>query len=193
MGSFSPSGFCLTHGIFPMDYVRFSADAKLWIEGTKTYCPVCDSLCEIIPGAYQLIGGRLNILLHPSISPEALSAIRDVAQKLQRNEISKEEADSEVSKISPDLAGLLRGLKQESVATIAAAIISAVTAVALAKMAAPSTTIVNNYYGGSPALSHATSITKSPVLPEFGPVPNDKPGVMNRKERRKLSKNRAKK
>lgn len=188
MELFNPAGFCVKHGIFPAQGFQFSAGGTVQMIGSSAQCPICRSICDILPGVYQVIGGRLNVLLDPSISPETLSALVDVLEKLQRNEISKETAASEIKSISPKLVGILRGVKQESIATIAAAIISAATAVAIAKMTTPSTTIVNNFYGGTPAISQTFNPPKFLDLPEIGPVPSDKPRPLNRQERRAMMK-----
>lgn len=73
---------------------------------SRTNCPICGTMSEILPGQYKIVKGSVNLLLDPSVTPEALEALRSVADRLQRNEISREEAIAEASKISPKFSAI---------------------------------------------------------------------------------------
>jgi len=60
----------------------------------------------VISGVYNSHAKGLNVLLDKSISPEALKLIKDIAEKLQRDEMSLDEAKTEVEKISPEVGKL---------------------------------------------------------------------------------------
>jgi hypothetical protein len=181
-----PPAFCLTHGIFVATTLSLGEGSTLSAVGAITDCPTCGAISEVLPGRYDVVGGRLNLLLDPSITPEALTALRAIAERLQRNVISRQEAEREAASISSRFTGLFRGIKQETVATVAAAIITAIGAVIVARESSPNTTI--NYYGPPPAAvtDVADPAASYQELPDYGPTPAPKPQPLNRHERRKL-------
>jgi hypothetical protein len=68
---FHPIGFCTKHGAFAVTGIHMGGGVQTFIHCT-TNCPTCGSQSEIIPGRYETNTGRLNLLIDPSISPQAL-------------------------------------------------------------------------------------------------------------------------
>jgi hypothetical protein len=89
----------------------------------------------------------INLLLDPSVSLQALGALRKLAERAQTGEISVQDAKREAQRIHPK-AGRLFDVADwpgQAKATLYGAIICAVGAVAAAKIAtAPSQTTVIN-------------------------------------------------
>lgn len=101
-----PPAFCTQHGLFPATQFGLEDVVEGTLVGCKVSCPKCGRLSEIIPGRYDAIGRQLSILIDPSISQEALAAIRELVGKVERKELTPEQAAAEAKKISPTLAGL---------------------------------------------------------------------------------------
>jgi hypothetical protein len=141
-----PPAFCPVRGLFPARAIAIGGGAKnISFHNVATNCPVCNRTSEIIPGVYDSTPVGLNVLIDPSISPEALDAIKRLAQQLQKGEISPEQAKREAEKISPKLAKLfdISDWSDQAKATIYAAIIGAVAVVIAAKIASTSRQTVN--------------------------------------------------
>jgi hypothetical protein len=96
-----PLGFCPVHGVFPAKVFALGPSASVHIENCGTNCPTCNGPAEIISALYEAKADRLNVLLHPSISPEALAAIRQLALDLQQGKITPAQAARAAKKIHP--------------------------------------------------------------------------------------------
>jgi hypothetical protein len=84
-----PLAFCPVHGVFAATAFALGPGSSSTFVGSKTDCPRCGGVSEIIPGRYEAEAERLNVLLdHSSISPEALAAIKELALKLQKGTIT---------------------------------------------------------------------------------------------------------
>ncbi|MBB3743742.1 hypothetical protein FHX10_003241 [Rhizobium sp. BK591] len=166
-----PPAFCVKHGIFQARGFALEDDAYFSMVGCETDCPTCGARSEVLPGFYQATKDRLDILIDAAVSPDALRALQDVAIRLQRNEISTAQASLEAEKISPKFSRIFRGLKQESVAMIAAAVISAAAAVYVAKVSSSGNVTINNY--NVPVISEIH-------LPAIGPFPAQRPTSKSR-------------
>ena len=102
-------------------------------------------MSEIIPGIYDATQDDLNILLDPSISPEALGEIRRIAERLRQGEITVPQAKAEAEKISPKAGKLfdIANWPPQAKATLYAAIIGATAIIAAARMASsPDPTVI---------------------------------------------------
>jgi len=129
--------FCPVHGLFPTrGVIAASPGVNFEMLGCKVNCfyPGCDKQAEIIPGNYSSLPDSLNVFIDPSISPEALSAIKNIAERLQRKEITPEQAHKEASTFGDRVAELFRPNKLRS--SSSAAIVSAIIAVSGAMGAA---------------------------------------------------------
>jgi hypothetical protein len=110
-----PPAFCPKHGIFPaIDYGIAPGTIENLYVGNKVGCPKCRSegrtnLVEVISGVYSADSERLNIILHESVSPEALRLLREIAKRVERGEIKPAEAKKEATEkgLSSRLADLL--------------------------------------------------------------------------------------
>jgi hypothetical protein len=104
---YNPPAFCLVHGLFPCKGIALEeGSGEGTFLGNTTVCPQCGRTAEIIPGQYDASTGGLKIRIDPSISADALVAIRNIAERLKRDEITPEEAEQEAAKISPAAANL---------------------------------------------------------------------------------------
>lgn len=89
------------------------------IKSSRTNCPQCGTMSEILPGRYEMDGDRMNVDFDSSISPAALSALRDLIKKLQRSEITPQEAVLQASGISPSLGRLVEQFLTMGLPTLA--------------------------------------------------------------------------
>jgi hypothetical protein len=139
-----PPAFCSVHGLFPaVGSIGLGAGSSIKILNSVTNCrtPGCNQTsCEILPGEYRASDkGHLDLLLDPSISPEALAAIRELATKLHDGQITPEEAKTEISRIAPQAAGIFKGWTRAEMIAGAGLIVAIL---ALAKpSSAPSVTV----------------------------------------------------
>lgn len=141
-----PPAFCPTDGVFPAQAIVIAEGATdTRLLNIRTNCPVCGGGAEIIPGIYDATHEGLNLLLDSSISPAALTAIKNLAERAQKGKISPEDANKEAKTISPAAAKLfdITNWSDQAKSTLYAAIIGATALVAAAKMTAPTTQIVN--------------------------------------------------
>lgn len=142
---FHPIGFCPNHGVFAVAAIALGENVDLTLNHCTTNCPTCGVDSEIIPGRYETKTDRLNMLVDGSISPQALAAIRDLAEAARRGMISAAEAKKAAEKIHPK-AGRLFDVKDwsdQAKATLYAAIIASATAIAVARIAhTPSQTVI---------------------------------------------------
>jgi hypothetical protein len=86
-----PPAFCPEHGLFPATALALQNVTAITFTHCQTNCPVpeCDQACEIIPGQYSADDkGRLDLLLDPSISPEALAALKDIIEKVRDGQLA---------------------------------------------------------------------------------------------------------
>jgi hypothetical protein len=142
-----PIAFCTQHGIFPATGIALGEGAVLGVQNCLHSCPICGAASEIIPGRYEAQASRLNLLVDSSISLEALSAIRELAEAAARGRISPEEAKRAAEKIHPKAGKLfdVANWPGQAKATLYAAIICAAGAVVAAKVASsPNQTVTIN-------------------------------------------------
>jgi hypothetical protein len=141
-----PIAFCPAHGFFPALAFGFRGTATL-IE-SATNCPICQGTSEIISGQYEEVAAaRLNLLIDPSISPAALSALRDLAEAVRAGRISAEEAKRTAEKIHPKAGKLfdVANWSDQAKATLYAALIGATAVLGAAKIASsPNQTVTIN-------------------------------------------------
>ena len=92
-----------------------------------------------------MYGDRLNVLVDPAISADALMALRSIVLRLQRGELTAEEAERQASEASPRLGGLLnfRTWPLEARSIVIAALITAAGEVIGARTAPPDVTNVH--------------------------------------------------
>ena len=143
---FAPA-FCPVHGLFDSRAISWPANSNVTvnIKGSVINCPVCDRMCEIVPGEYKTDDNRLNILIDQSISLEALAALKNLAIQVRDGKKSPEEAAAEAQTIAPKAARLFdfANWSDDAKAKVVVAIIGAITAIAVARMSEPSQTVVN--------------------------------------------------
>jgi hypothetical protein len=139
--SCTPPAFCPKHGLFPATGLALQNVTGITFAHCQTNCPVpgCDQACEVIPGRYSADDkGRLDLLLDPSISAEALAAIKAIAVQLRDGAISADVAQKEIERLAPQAAALFKGWTRGEKIAMAGAIIAAI---ALIKPSSP--TVVN--------------------------------------------------
>lgn len=144
--SLHPPGFCPIHGIFPVVSVGIQPGRKnIRLHDLGVDCPWCGQSCEVIPGVYDSSQSVLNILLDESISPEALSAIRGIAERLQRGELTLRNAKVEAERLSPKAARIFdfKDWSGRDTATACLSIIAIVTTLLTTKCNPAPTTVVN--------------------------------------------------
>lgn len=100
-----PPAFCPVHGLFPATAfpVRPGVLEANYV-GTRQGCPApgCNRIGEVISGIYSAgAKGALNVLLDPSISPEALEALKDLISKVETGEITPEQAQEKAASFEP--------------------------------------------------------------------------------------------
>jgi hypothetical protein len=134
---YHPLGFCKTHGVFPVRTIEISDATNSAFVGCETNCPMCNAMGEIIPGTYSKTAEGLNVLLDPSISPDALAAIRDIAERARAGKITPEQAKSEAEHIKPGLGKLfdIGNWSDQAIATLYQGVIVAVGAIIAARIA----------------------------------------------------------
>ncbi|TPJ53219.1 hypothetical protein [Mesorhizobium sp. B2-7-1] len=88
-------------------------------KNNRTNCPHCGAMSEILPGRYEMNGDQMNVELDSSISPAALSALRELIEKLQRSEITPQEAVLQASGINPSLGRLVERFLTMGIPTLA--------------------------------------------------------------------------
>ncbi|MER9398819.1 hypothetical protein NKI46_11880 [Mesorhizobium sp. M0615] len=116
----SPMAFCPVHGLFQaLGAIQISGGASVRITNSMVSCPRCGRDSEILPGTYTESNNQLKYLLDPSISPEALKALLDIAERLQRSEITPQEAVQQAAQIDPAFGGLIAKMFTFGLPTIA--------------------------------------------------------------------------
>ncbi|RUU85558.1 hypothetical protein EOB59_31730 [Mesorhizobium sp. M7A.F.Ca.MR.176.00.0.0] len=108
----APMAFCPVHGIFPaFGTVGISGGGTIEISHCVVDCPhpKCGRECEILPGEYTAKedGKPWEYKVGSSISPEALNALRGIVERIQRNELTPEEAVEQVAQVAPKLGRLM--------------------------------------------------------------------------------------
>jgi hypothetical protein len=158
-----PPAFCPVHGLFPATQFALGVGVRQTsFIGCLQTCPRCGRPSEIIPGVYDSIPSGLNILIDKSISPEALAVIRKLVQRLEKGEISSEQAKEEAEKLSPKLGKLfdIANWSDQAKATLYAAIIGATAIVGAARMASSPIQTVNV----NPVIARVVERTKTDLL-----------------------------
>ncbi|PBC01232.1 hypothetical protein CK220_27305 [Mesorhizobium sp. WSM3860] len=128
-------------------------------------------MSEILPGRYELVGDRLNVLLDGSISQAALTALREIVERLQRNEITPVQAKAQAESIVPKAGRLfdIANWSDTAQATLYASIIGAIAIVAAAKLSSsgsappPQIVIENVIDRQKDVLRDSTSLPYIPV------------------------------
>lgn len=141
-----PIAFCPDHGFFAATAFAM-ANSTCSFTGCRTDCPTCGKMSEVLSGAYQARGQFFNLLLDPSISKEALAALRQIAEDAQANRITPEEAKRRATEVAPkagrlfDIADWDGNAKANLYGSIIAAIGAVATAYVVAGGPKESTTI----------------------------------------------------
>jgi hypothetical protein len=141
-----PPAFCPTHGLFAASAFGFEdGAANISIKGISTNCPVCGANSEIIPGRYDAKDDTLNVLLDPSISADALNAIRQLVTRLQAGEVTVEQAKKQLENISPKASRLfdISEWSDQAKATLFASIIGAIAIISAARLSKSSGPTIN--------------------------------------------------
>jgi hypothetical protein len=185
-----PFAFCPVHGVFSAPWVAALAPGtSIRFEDCVTNCPIpnCDKKYEIISGLYETKADRLNVLLHPSISVEALTAIRELALKLQSGKITPAQASRATKKIHPAAARLfdIRHWPAEARATLLAGVVYAAGTIIAAKINSPPTQIVNVQPVIERVVTKDDLLTTSSVSRPKIPLPRPRPTPPDRHERKK--------
>jgi hypothetical protein len=170
-----PLAFCPQHGLFEAKGIRFGLNARrASLLGLTYSCPLCRTASEVIPGEYTMYGDRLNVLADPSISVDALIALRDIVVRLHRGELTAEEAEREATKAAKSFGGLLnfRTWPPEARAIVIAALTTALGTVIAVRSTPPPTTNVYIHSAGQRIVEapkepsrKRTRIAKSPPKP----------------------------
>jgi hypothetical protein len=131
-----PTAFCRVHGFFPAQAFALGPGSSVTITGCSTDCPACGAKSEIIPGNYQALSDCINLLLDASISPQALGALRKIAELAEAQKISAEQAKHEAERVVPGGGRLfdVSNWSDQARATLYASIIGAIAVVAAAKL-----------------------------------------------------------
>jgi len=104
----SPLAFCTHHGLVPATAFGIGAGAhNIVFKNVSVSCPICGQTSEVIPGVYDFTTERLDVMVDPSISPQALSALKSIAERLQAGRINPEEAANEAAAIDPKFSKAL--------------------------------------------------------------------------------------
>lgn len=168
-----PPAFCLTHGIFPATAFGIGGGASnVTLIGNLTNCPRCNAMCEIIPGQYNSSSGRLNILIDPSISRNALLALQKLAEAVQRGQITNENALKAAQKIHPKAAQLFNISEwgDQAKATLYASIIAGTALLVAAKMSQTETT--NFTIIDQQTIGHVTNINTKDLISSTSLTPS---------------------
>jgi hypothetical protein len=130
--------FCPYHGVFQARSIRSGSDTKrAALLGLTSACPRCRTASEIIPGDYSVYGERLNVLLDPTISLDALMALNTIVLRLQTGELTAELAEGEARAAAESFGGLLnfRTWPPGTRAMVIAALVTAVGSIIAARSA----------------------------------------------------------
>lgn len=142
-----PIALCPSHGFFPATAIALGPGSTMGIYQSRMSCPQCGTPSEILPGMYRGGVDTINLLIDPSISLQALGALRKLAERAQAGKISVQEAKREAEKIHPKAAKLfdIVNWSDQAKATLYGAIIGAVALIAAARITSPAsqTTAIN--------------------------------------------------
>lgn len=138
-----PTAFCKSHGFFPATLIGIGPGAGGTFIDCKTSCPACGQMSEVVPGTYHAHADRINLLVDRSISPEALAALRRIAEQAKANQITPEEAKEKAEKIAPGAGRLfdVGNWSDQAKATLYASIIGAIAVIGAAKLAGSTTNV----------------------------------------------------
>lgn len=149
--------------------------------GTITVCPKCGKDCEVIPGSYDADKTRLNLLIDESVSSAALTAIKSLAEKVQANEITPQQARVEAEKIDKNAGKLfdVADWSDQAKATLYVGIITTVGLIVAAKLNSSPESVTNVYPKETTTIEKVIEHGKdSSALTKY-PIPTQRP-----KERR---------
>ncbi len=165
----SPVGHCPEHGFFDIPGVQIEG-VELDFSGIHTSCPTCGRIMRFIPGLYVPKADGYDIVLGPDTPREVLLSLIDVAKRLERNEITVDQAAETISALSPSLADYLYPTRWPG--EVKGAVIGAVLSAALNLVTPSSNTTVNNIYQTT-VMSVETSVKQAPDS-EI-PIPKPRP------------------
>ncbi|GEM_PF-7022017 len=101
-----PIAHCPEHGFFDLPWFRIEG-IVLDLSGIKTNCPICNRVFNFIPGIYAPKENGYDLILSNDTPKEVLQSLIEIAQRLERAEISIEQAVEQVSTLSPKLTDYL--------------------------------------------------------------------------------------
>lgn len=94
-----PFGFCPSCG--PFWATGFGLGTGSTVIGCSTDCPDCGKIVEVVSGTYEGDRSHLSLLLDPSVSREAVRALRAIAAAANRGEISPKRAQEMAEQVKP--------------------------------------------------------------------------------------------
>jgi hypothetical protein len=184
-----PLGFCSVHGVFSAPALALGAGSGATFINCGTTCPICRRPSEIIPGHYEAHADRLNLLVDPRISPEALAALQRLAKAASTGQISVEKAREEAEKIQPGAGRLfdIADWPAQAKATLYAAIVGATGVVMAASIAstrssgpaARAPSVIEEVYERRNKDDLLSTSALKPV--ERIPIPRPRPKAVDRK------------
>lgn len=170
-----PLAFCRTCGPFPVALIELCDSSGVVIGGGAESCPSCGHAAEVIPGRYDSFGAELRLLVDPGISPEALAALRRIAEQAQAGQITADEAKAEAERVAPGTGRLfdVHNWPGQAKATLYASIIGAASLVGAAYITSGPTQTVNLH----PVIERVIEghLRSSTSLSPTGPVPRPRP------------------
>ncbi len=167
-----PPAFCPEHGFFPSRAINLAGSRGITLSNMVDQCPMCGRKCEILPGTYDAIPNGFNLLMDPSVSIEALTAIKALAEKVQKQEITVVQAQQQAERIAPGTGKFfnVREWSDGAKATLYAGILTSATALAIAAYASRGGgNVTNNYFYNVPPPPAVTEPVE-PVVNQQGEV-----------------------
>lgn len=165
----SPVGHCPEHGFFDLPEVQIEG-VGLDFSGIHTSCPTCGRIMRFTPGLYVPNADGYDIVLGPDTPREVLLSLIDIAKRLEKNEITIDQAGETMSALSPSLADYLYPSRWPG--EVKSAVIGAVLSAALNLVTSSPSTTVNNFYQTTVVLVE----TSAKQTPDFEvPIPRPRP------------------
>jgi hypothetical protein len=178
-----PLAFCREHGIFEDTAISF-ADSTLHLPygNLAVRCPVCGRSAKPLTGTYEAYREQLKVLLDESVPREALELLKQIAERLQRDEISPEQAKAEAEKISPKAGRLfdIGDWSDNAKATLLAAIFTAAAMVGSAAISSrsnsPPTVQITNQVVVERIIDRTKDVLRDSTALPYIPIPTPRPG-----------------
>jgi hypothetical protein len=179
-----PLGFCPSCGPFPAKAIGLAPNiSNATFINCGTNCPTCNGDAEIIPGSCSTMDQRLKLLVHNTISMEALSALCRLAERAQSGEITPEEAQEKAEEIVPGTGKLfdVHNWSDQAKATLYASIIGAIAILVAAKIASAPNQNINIQPVVERVIEPADQNSSSVMAPTDTPPPPKRKPKQSRK------------